>query len=409
MNAEELIIDADGHILEPPDLWETYIDPKYRDRAMRLRTGDDGYECLEIDRKRSALTTAPLLGALGGMKKLRALGPQLKEFNRRRREKFRQALHGGDIPLYDFGLTSGPQDTYSAGAGFGTMDMNERLELLNREGLAKAILYPTLGLVWGAELFDVELQGAYCRAYNRWIAEFCRDSGGRLIPIAHLSLGDPAEAARELERAVKDGCKGAFFFAFTPNRKPHGHPDHARVFAAAQDLDVPLAIHPSMDKPEWSVWQRFDNIAWSDWFFETTGASATIQALATFFVYGVLERFPRLKLVVLESQAGWIGYWLDRADAAYLRTSVGGSVLLEEPPSFYFKRQCYISADPDERTIAGLTKMVGEDKFFWATDYPHPDHPSDYIEQLRGLVEGMTPTARCGILGENVARAYNLI
>ena len=51
MPAEALVIDADGHILEPPDLWEKYIDPKYRERAMRIRVGEDGYEYLEIDQQ----------------------------------------------------------------------------------------------------------------------------------------------------------------------------------------------------------------------------------------------------------------------------------------------------------------------------------------------------------------------
>ncbi len=69
MKTEELVIDCDGHILEPPDLWEKYIDPKYRDRAMRLRVGDDGFEFLEIDRKRAKMTAPGLLGSLGGMGK----------------------------------------------------------------------------------------------------------------------------------------------------------------------------------------------------------------------------------------------------------------------------------------------------------------------------------------------------
>ena len=98
--------------------------------------------------------------------------------------------------------------------------------------MAKAVIYPTLGLLWEAEMFDVALSAAHCRAYNRWIADFCRDSDGRLIPIAHLSLGDPAAAAAELERAVKDGCKGAFVAPFTITKVAHGDKAHDRVFAA---------------------------------------------------------------------------------------------------------------------------------------------------------------------------------
>jgi predicted TIM-barrel fold metal-dependent hydrolase len=126
------------------------------------------------------------------------------------------------------------------------------------------------------------------------------------------------------------------------------------------------------------------------------------------FQLGVFDRFPRLRVVVLESQAGWIGYFLDRADAIFTGTTLGATVRLKEKPSYYFKRQCYISADPDERTIAAMMQIVGEDKFFWASDYPHPDHPGNYLEELREMVAPMPESARRRILGENVARVYNL-
>jgi predicted TIM-barrel fold metal-dependent hydrolase len=342
------------------------------------------------------------------MKMLREMGAKVEDFNASRRDALGQAKeqkHG----IFDSLATGRPEDTYLSGCAPGAMDMKERLEILDREGMAYSIIYPTLGLLWEAELFDIELSSAYCRAYNRWIAEFCGDSGGRLVPIAHVSLGDPAEAARELERAVKAGCRGAFICPFTITRKPHGHPDHDRFFAAAQDLGVPIGIHPTLEPPQWSVHQRFDGMAWADWYFDLFAAQGVPQAFATFFQYGVFDRFPSLRVVVLESGAGWIGYWLDRGDAIYRRTTLGGTVQLKQKPSDYFKRQCYISADPDERSIAALTRLVGEDRFFWASDYPHPDHPGNYLEELRGMVAGMTTSARRGVLGENVARAYKLI
>src|SRR5215472_15822542 len=243
MKDTSAVIDCDGHILEPPDLWETHLEPAFRDRAIRIRVGDDGYEYLEIDRRRAKLPRPGQLGTLGGM------GQRVDEARRLRESAMRGEMRPEEVR----GIRPGPDQTYLRGAAFGTMHMKERIQLLDREGLAKAILYPTLGLLWDAELFDPELSAAYCRAYNRWIADFCRDSGGRLIPIAHLSLGDPAEAARELERAVKDGCKGAFVCPFTISRIPHGDPRHDAVFAAAQDLDVPFAIHPTFEPVSFGI------------------------------------------------------------------------------------------------------------------------------------------------------------
>ena len=109
----------------------------------------------------------------------------------------------------------------------------------------------------------------------------------------------------------------------------------------------------------------------------------------------------------LEAGAGWISYWLDRMDAAY-SSYAGCKVPLKEKPSFYFNRNVWISADPDERTIWAMAQIVGDEKFFWATDYPHPDHPGNYLEELQGMIKGMTPAARRGVLGENVAKAYKL-
>jgi uncharacterized protein len=398
MPAEALVIDADGHILEPPDLWEKYTDPKYRERAMRIRVGEDGYEYLEIDRQRAKMTQPGVLGSLGGMGK-----------NVNEARQLREAMMSGKVRPEDArAMRPLPEQTYMKGAAFGTMDAKERVQLIDKEGMAKALLYPTIGLLWEAELFDAELSDAYCRAYNRWIADFCRDTGGRLVPIAHLSLGDPDAAAKELERAVKDGCKGAFVAPFTITRKPHGHPDHDRLFAAAQDLDVPLAIHPTFEPIPFGVHHRFDNFAWAAWYFDLFAAQGVQHALATFFQFGVFDRFPKLKLVVLEAGAGWIGYLLDRADAIFTGTALGATVRLSEKPSYYFKNRCYISADPDERTIAAMMELVGENKFFWASDYPHPDHPGNYLEELRGLIAPMKESGRRAILGENVAKAYKL-
>jgi uncharacterized protein len=171
---------------------------------------------------------------------------------------------------------------------------------------------------------------------------------------------------------------------------------------------VPLAIHPTFEPPEWGIHHRYDNFQWAAWYFDLFAGQGVQHALGTFFQLGVFDRFPRLSVVVLESQAGWIGYFLDRADAIYGGTTLGATVRLREKPSYYFKRQCYISADPDERTIAAMMDVVGEKKFFWASDYPHPDHPGNYLEELRGLIAPMRDSAKRAILGENVARVYKL-
>jgi uncharacterized protein len=111
--------------------------------------------------------------------------------------------------------------------------------------------------------------------------------------------------------------------------------------------------------------------------------------------------------VVLESQAGWIGYLLDRMDEVF-HGPLGRTTKMKEPPSHYFKRQCWISADPDEKAVSRIIDFVGADRFFWASDFPHPDHDDDYLDELAELLEPLPQDSRQAILWKNVSQCYGL-
>lgn len=370
------VIDADGHVLEPPDLWARYLDPAFRDRAIRLRPDEAGLEVLEIDGRPSKYMAPGGLTFAGGMGKALA--------------------------------APSPERTYASTAPFGSMDARERVARLDQEGIERALLYPTLGLLWEAEVEDVPLAAAYARAYNRWLCDFCRDSGGRLVPIAHVSFGDGAEAARELARAADDGARGAFVVPFTIPNRSHAHPDYDRFWAIAEERDLPVGIHPSAEPPAKRVHQRFKDMqGWAQWHFNVHGGQGPLQAFTALFQYALFDRFPRVKVVVLESGAGWAGYLLNRMDAV-AKTAMGEGLRLKELPSVYFQRQCWISGDPDEKAFGHIVEFVGADKFFWASDFPHPDHPANYVEALAELVAPMTESTRRKVLGENVKRVYGL-
>jgi predicted TIM-barrel fold metal-dependent hydrolase len=368
-------IDADGHVLEPPTLWEDYLEAKHRPRALRIRLDDEGLEYLEIDGRPSQRTNRGTLGLMGAM---------------------------GDPDA-----RPSPERRYAKSMPFGAGDPRERLELLEREHLEKAVLYPTIGLLWECELEDPELTLAYQRAYNRWIADFCRGSGGRLVPVAQLTLLDPAAAAEELERAVADGCRGGFVAPFTHSKQAHGHPDHDPLYARAAALGVPLAIHPTFE-PFWAAPVRFQRLGRArEFFYNVMLRQGVQQAFLSFLALGTLDRFPALRLGVLESGAGWIGSFLDRADAL-AETGQGRALGLARRPSELFREQCFISGDPDERAVAHLFEPVGADCFLWATDYPHPDHPGTWARALERLVAPLSAQTRAKVLGRNVARLYGL-
>jgi uncharacterized protein len=374
-------VDADGHILEPPDLWERYLEPKYRDRALRFVLDDDGLEELEIGGKRSVMSRRGFPSTLGAM---------------------------GDPDLR--AMQKDPERTYLREAPFGSMDPSERLELLDAEGIDAAVLYTTVGLLWEAELDDPELSQAYTRAYNRWICEFCADSP-RLVPTAHLSLSDPKAAAAELERAVGDGAKGAYVAPFTHDGRPLGHRDNDPVFDAAQGLGIPFAIHPTFE-PQWTKGTRmgaWENVRELRLLASVTASDGVRHQFTTLFDYGVFDRFPQLKVIVLESGGGWIGYWLDRIDAVYGHTFIGTRVPLEHKPSDYFRERVWISCDPDERTIPALAERFGADRFLWASDFPHADHTPEYLADLEELAAAFPDEGhRRAFLGDNARALFDI-
>ena len=131
------------------------------------------------------------------------------------------------------------------------------------------------------------------------------------------------------------------------------------------------------------------------------------QALASLFAFGVFEKFPNLQLGILEVGSGWVGSMLDRMDAVF-ETSAGRALPLKHKPSEYFKRQCFVSGDPDEHSAAYTMDYVGSDRFMWASDYPHPDHTGTWVHDLVELVEPLDDVARERVLGSNVKRIYGL-
>jgi predicted TIM-barrel fold metal-dependent hydrolase len=372
-------VDADGHILEDAKLWENYSEAKYKPTAIRVKEDAEGLEYLEIAGKPSRVSRK------GTFSNIAAMGEVTREkgsFDPKRK-------YGQDLPL-------------------GAADAKDRVKRLDLEGLDRAIIYPSLALTWETECDDADYAQAMCRAYNRWAVDWSSDSGGRLIPVAHLSLGDPKAAAQELERAVKAGCKGGWVVQFTMTRKPHAHPDHDVLFAKAQELGVPLGIHVSLE-PQWALPGRYalEHIRGQHFFLNVTASDAIRNALAGFMQYGTFDKFPGLKLVILEVGSGWVSYWLDRMDAVY-ESVMGRSVPLKEKPSYYFRRNVWVSADPDEHSLPAMMELCGDDRFFWASDFPHPDHTGNYLEELEELAEKLPAPSRAKVFGDNVRQVYGL-
>ena len=374
--AEDGAVDADGHILEPPTLWEEYIDPKFRDRALMFKLDEKGLEELWYDGKVSELSRRGFPATLGAM---------------------------GAPDLVD--MAKNPDRTYLGEAPYGSMDPQERIDVLDAEHIDTAILYTTVGLLWEAEIKDPELSQAYSTAYNRWICEFCADEP-RLIPTAHLSLTDVDAAAKEFERAVGEGARGGYVAPFSHDR-PAVRPSRQRRRSSPPPRTSTSrwrSTRRSSRPPTKGDRMGADNFRNLRLLSSVAGSDGVRHQFTTLFDYGVFDKFPRLKILVLECGAGWVGYWLDRIDAVFSHTVIGERVPLTQKPSDYFRERVWISADPDERMIPALAQRYGVERFLWASDFPHADHTPEYIHDLNELVAAFPEDQRAAFIGGNARR-----
>ena len=372
-----LVIDADSHVLEPQDLWQNYLEAQYRERALHIETDEHGFEHWVVDGK-------PFLYRHGVFGDMGAIGQDLE-------------------PYFTPGKVTYQEGRQLSPGGF---DPHERVKVLDQEGIDKVLLYPSLGITWEGGCQDADLATAYCRAYNNWLIDFCAPYPERLVPIAHISLLDPGQGAGELARAVKAGAKGAILRGYPSGDRPYGHPDNDVFWAAAQDLDVPVGLHIGGNN-HLTGHDLFDIKFGPGTWWVYVMFSVDIQiGLASLLQGGVLERFPHLKFVLLESGCGWIPYWLDRMDETF--ESLGFSTALKQHPSEYFKRQCMITMEPDEALATSTIKQIGAQSVMWAADYPHSDGHWNAVTAVKESLHEFSEPEQRQVLGENAAAAYKL-
>jgi predicted TIM-barrel fold metal-dependent hydrolase len=176
-NRDFLTVDADGHVLEPRDTWQKYLEPNLRGDAIRIEKDEAGLEVLIVENK----IHPSLRGTLGGL---------------------------GGIAMDSTELMTPGKRSYEEGCPPGGYDPAARLSVMDDEKIDIVLLYPTIGITWEGMVENPKLATAYSRAYNRWIVDFCSHDRTRLVPIAHICRTDPEGAVEEVTRARQAGCAG---------------------------------------------------------------------------------------------------------------------------------------------------------------------------------------------------------
>ena len=353
------VMDSDLHVIEPKSLWDDYLDPKFRGRVTRN----------EVDGK--------------------VLPPYADRPERQRAWSHRMKRPGSERLLH------------------GTQP-KEALEAMDVEGIDVGILFRT----WASQAINVDglepaFGAAMARAWNRWIADFCRESPARLKASALIPMHDMDLAVAEARFAVRElGVVTLVLPSHMVNDRPIYDRFYDPLWAEAQELNVAVSFHGNHAAYAEHLAKRYlDNLVLSHACGQPVEMMLTLGAVVT---GGVLSRFPRLRMAFLEGNCSWLPWWLWALDERW--EAWGDRELFGQDlkPSELFRRQCVVSVEPEEELAKHVVAEVGDDNLVISTDWPHDDSRYPHAVDTFLALPDIAAKSQQKILWDNCARLYNL-
>jgi predicted TIM-barrel fold metal-dependent hydrolase len=378
------IVDSDSHVNEPPNLWQDSVPGRWKERAPKLVHTERG---------------------------------DLWHFD-------------GGKHTWPVGLTATAGQSYFQFAPMGqtyetmrpgSFDTQARLADMDADGIYAQVLYPSVTLT-GARIYseERELQLACVRAYNEWIEGFCKGSGGRLVPQAIIPTTGIDDSLAELDLAMKGAHRGAVLSAF-PNGSLQPRAEDDPFWSRAQEARFPIAVHigsflkrqpgaggggegGKRDKV-WSPSLSFvSRAAW------TKAGGQTLDVACDLLFSGIFQRFPRLALVLVEANIGWIPTLLEQSDDMFRRYRwwTGAHQEMSLLPSQIFHRNFYATFMVDRAGIE-LRHRLNVDHIMWSTDYPHSgtDWPNSAVT-IERVFAGVPHGEVRRMLRDNCVALYGL-
>ena len=365
-----LVLSSASHVFEPPDLWQTRIDAAFRDRAPRIdRIGGDDQIVVETDTVLSGIGLISNAGA-------RFTAPETISG----RGRFEDVLRGG-------------------------YDPDQHLKDMALDGVAGEVLYPSQGLFY-FKVADTALMSAIFRAYNDWLAEFCRTDPNRLKGIAMISLDDVQDGIKELQRAARLGLCGAMIAEYPAEDRRYDQPEYESFWAAAAALHMPLSLHTAT--------RRQGRIRGAgpgtlrDASGRATKSHYPALSMCDLIFSGVFERHPALIVAIVEFELAWAPHVLSTMDYTYRERHDEANYRFKHGmlPSDFFRRNVVLSFQEDAIGIR-LRDVIGVDNLMWGSDYPHSE--STFPESrkiLAQILAGVPEADQAKIVGGNTARVY---
>ncbi|HUG75872.1 MAG TPA: amidohydrolase family protein [Burkholderiales bacterium] len=285
----------------------------------------------------------------------------------------------------------------------GMTDPKQRLVDMDVEGIDIAVLFG--GMLCASAIGIVErpkLALDACRAYNDWLAEYCSADPARLKGIAAAPFQDPAAAAKELKRAVRELKMVGLRVPTWPQGTNPGDRRFDPIWKVAEELGVPACLHLHSARTVGA--DRFDGFFLKHVFY---GADV-FMAFAGMLAGGVLDRFPGLKIGVFEAGCGWIPYLQDRLHEHWETFGDQLPEVKRDPAEYMASERCFYSFEPGEHMLPIVAGIIGAERLTYASDYAHIDCMCPYSVKAVAEREDLTPDVKRKILGANAARLFNL-
>jgi predicted TIM-barrel fold metal-dependent hydrolase len=367
----QTLISADSHVVEPPDIFESRLPTRWRDRAPKLKAVE-GASAWLMDGCEPVLLPATLATGTGWERPGRDRVPD------------------GPVPWEEV-LP-------------GLYDPVERVKSQRSDSVDAEVLYPSPDL-WDAvkQLDDDQLKLGLVKAYNDWIAEFCSFQPDRLLGLAKVPTTGVADAQAELVRCVQElGLRGATLDSWPSGAPAAGQEADDPFWETVNELRVPISFHVAVGATAPTV--PLSGIA--------PGLRPPMaDALLPMVAGGVFDRYPNVRVVFAHGDAGWALHWMEFFDINYVRHKHLAEYALQDPdavPSDYMRRHAWFTFHQDRPAVRNRHRL-GQVHLMWASHFPFEDSnwPDDRQQAMR-VIDELPPPDRQALLADNISRLYRL-
>lgn len=387
------VIDSDGHVMEPDELYDEYLDSRFLPELDSLK------------RQKARLCAKNFFGFLHLINTGRPLGIPKPAGPLVRAGRRPHGISVGAIKiLKEHARRLVMRELLDNRGG---RDPHVRIKDMDREGIDIAVLFATAVSSFCA-LPTVDFELAMIHAYHRWLSDYCSAYPARLRGVAVVPMRDPERARALINELAREPWVVGVYASGHAEQKLLDDPCFYPLWQACQDNDLPVCFHGAIARPPYGV----GTFEMSNNFFlqhVATNPFETMRAVAALIGGGVLEKFPRLRVAFLEAGVGWLPYWMERLDEHYELMPEYVPLLKRRPSDAIRSDNFFISCDPDEATLPYVTDFLGASHILYASDYPHFDGRFPYSVRLTVARSQFDEQTRRKILWENPQRLYSRI